>query len=168
MEMVRIKMNKLFMVLFAMLFVISACSKKQVEQSAGTEEASASVSDSYGPGGSDYQQAGALSTVNFQYDKATLTSSAKKILNQNADWLKTNENIFVQIEGHCDSRGTIEYNLALGERRAVTVKNYLSKLGVDSKRLSTISYGEERPIAMDENESAWGRNRRANFVVISK
>ena len=78
--------------------------------------------------------------------------------------MKKNANTKVQIEGHCDSRGSIEYNVALGERRANSVKDYMLSLGLGSNRLATISYGEEKPLVSAENEAAWKKNRRANFV----
>jgi peptidoglycan-associated lipoprotein len=104
-------------------------------------------------------------TVYFAFDDYTLSSSAQGTLTGLADHLKTAQNTVVQIEGHCDERGSIEYNLALGERRAQSVKNYLSQLGVDAGRLSTISYGEEKPAQEGHDESAWQKNRRAEFTL---
>ena len=103
--------------------------------------------------------------VYFAYDDYTLNSDSQGKLNQLADSLKANAGAVVQIEGHCDERGSIEYNLALGQRRAESVKKYLIQMGVDGARLSTISYGEERPAAQGHNEAAWSKNRRAEFVV---
>lgn len=114
--------------------------------------------------GSDSGKVSGLVTVNFDYDKSSLSADAKKKLQQNADWINSNPKAKVQIEGHCDARGSIEYNLALGERRANSVKNYLASLGVAKDRLSTISYGEEKPLMTGESESAYAKNRRANFV----
>ncbi|MBL7670425.1 MAG: peptidoglycan-associated lipoprotein Pal [Bdellovibrionaceae bacterium] len=114
--------------------------------------------------GSDSGKVSGLVTVNFEYDKSSLSADAKKKLQQNANWINANPKAKVQIEGHCDARGSIEYNLALGERRANSVKNYLGSLGVAKDRLSTISYGEEKPLTTDETESAYAKNRRANFV----
>jgi peptidoglycan-associated lipoprotein len=90
------------------------------------------------------------------------------VLKENAAFLKKNPNMRVQIEGHCDERGTVEYNLALGERRANNTKKYLVFLGIPSDRISTISYGKERPLDKGHHEEAWTRNRRAHIVVISK
>ncbi len=98
--------------------------------------------------------------VYFGYDKFNLKADASKTLDKQAAWLKTNPSVTVAIEGHCDERGTREYNLALGERRANSVKEYLILLGVNPARLKTISYGKERPVAMGSNEAAWGQNRR--------
>lgn len=119
-------------------------------------------------GDSDSNKAGGLKTVYFDFDSSEISGDTKSALQGNADYLKTNKNVDVQIEGHCDERGGRQYNLALGERRAKAVRDYLVALGVESKRLSTISYGSERPKAEGSDESAWAQNRRANFVVTAK
>lgn len=103
--------------------------------------------------------------VHFEFDQSRLLPEAKAILKNKAKWLMANPMVNVIIEGHCDERGTNEYNMALGDRRAQSVKNYLVDLGVPSRRLTTISYGEERPIAFGQNETAWAKNRRAQFVI---
>lgn len=118
----------------------------------------------FDPSGSDAGVAVGLKTVHFGYDKSSLDEEAKKEIAANADWMKKNPGARVQIEGHCDARGTIEYNVALGERRANTVKAYMVSLGVNSDRLSTISYGKEKPLVVGDTEEAYGKNRRANFV----
>lgn len=119
---------------------------------------------SFDPAGSDSGKIAGLVTVHFGYDKSSLDAGAKKDIATNVDWMKKNGNVKVQIEGHCDSRGTIEYNVALGERRANAVKAYMVSLGIAADRLSTISYGKEKPVANGDSEEAWGKNRRANFV----
>ena len=101
----------------------------------------------------------------FDFDSTVLGSAAQEPLNQNAAWLEKNALSKARIEGHCDSRGTSEYNLALGERRASTAKEYLVRLGVASSRLETISFGEERPFDSGQGENAWAKNRRAHFVM---
>ena len=101
----------------------------------------------------------------FEFDKATLTPEAIEILTQNGAWLKNNADVAITIEGHCDERGTNGYNLALGDRRAERVKAFLTDLGVDRSRLTTISYGEERPFDRGNDETAWARNRRAHFLI---
>lgn len=116
--------------------------------------------------GSDSNNIAGLTTVYFDYDKSTLSSSSRDALKSNADWMKSNASVTVQIEGHTDSRGSIEYNLALGERRANAVKSYLQTLGVAASRLKTISYGKERPLVTGDSEEAWSKNRRANFVPV--
>jgi peptidoglycan-associated lipoprotein len=119
-------------------------------------------------GDSDSNTAGGLQTINFAFDSSALDSVAKGNLKSNADYLKANANIDVQVEGHCDERGSRQYNLALGERRAKAVRDQLVAQGVAAKRISTISYGSERPLADGQNESAWSKNRRANFVITAK
>jgi peptidoglycan-associated lipoprotein len=116
--------------------------------------------------GSDSGKIPGLFTVYFAYDKASLSAEARKKLAENADWIKNNPKVTIQIEGHTDSRGSIEYNLALGERRAKSVKSYLEGIGVDSKRMNVISYGKEKPLVTGDNEEAWSKNRRANFVPL--
>lgn len=104
-----------------------------------------------------------LKTVYFDFDRYNLRDDARRALEQDAEILKNNPDIKVMVEGHCDERGTNEYNLALGENRANAVRDYLVRLGIDAGRLSTISYGEERPVAMGHDEAAWAQNRRAQF-----
>jgi peptidoglycan-associated lipoprotein len=101
----------------------------------------------------------------FEFDSASLSVEAQEILRQKAVWLKNNPRAKVIIEGHCDERGTNEYNLALGDRRAFSAKTFLVDLGIDDTRLSTVSYGEERPLSTATGEDAWAQNRRAHFVI---
>lgn len=119
-------------------------------------------------GDSDSNTAGGLQTIYFGFDSSTLDSSTKETLKGNAEFLKANASVDVQVEGHCDERGGRQYNLALGERRAKTIRDYLVGLGVESKRVSIISYGNERPVSEGHDESAWSKNRRGNFVVTAK
>ncbi len=109
-----------------------------------------------------------LKDIYFGYDKYEIRREDEEILKENAAFLKKNPKMKIQIEGHCDDRGTAEYNLALGERRANHTKKYLVSLGIASDRISTISYGEERPLDPSNNEEAWAKNRRAHIVVLSK
>jgi peptidoglycan-associated lipoprotein len=109
-----------------------------------------------------------LKDVHFEFDRYELTEEARKILNEDAKVLSAHPTLVIQIEGHCDERGSIEYNLALGEKRAVSVRLYLIKLGVQGNRLSTISYGEERPLDPGHNEEAWAKNRRGHLVILSR
>ncbi|MEP0828203.1 MAG: peptidoglycan-associated lipoprotein Pal [bacterium] len=106
--------------------------------------------------------------VYFDFDKYNLVDSAKRALDHNAMILKDNPNLIIRIEGHCDERGTIEYNLSLGEKRAAAAKKYLTDLGIDPGRLQTISYGKERPAVAGSNEAAWAKNRRDEFKIISQ
>lgn len=101
----------------------------------------------------------------FEFDSSALTSAAQAILKKKALWIKANPFADIIIEGHCDERGTNEYNLALGDRRANSAKTFLIDLGISPAKLTTISYGEERPLDMGHNEEAWAKNRRAQFVV---
>jgi peptidoglycan-associated lipoprotein len=103
--------------------------------------------------------------VFFTYDSAVLSPEARQTLERQVEWMKLFPSVVVTIEGHCDERGTREYNLALGERRASAVKNYMSALGVSPNRLTTISYGKERPYALGHNEEGWQLNRRGVSVV---
>ena len=103
--------------------------------------------------------------VFFDFDKFDLTSEAQETLRRQAEWMQQNPEITVTIEGHADERGTREYNLALGERRANSVKDFLSALGVARTRIDTISYGKERPVALGHNEAAWSQNRRGVTVI---
>ena len=106
-----------------------------------------------------------LKDVFFNFDKAAIRDDQKAALNDNVGWLKGNTGAKVLVEGHCDERGTAEYNLALGERRAKAVKDYLVAAGIAADRISTITYGKERPFVLGHDESAWKWNRRAHFVA---
>jgi peptidoglycan-associated lipoprotein len=158
----------------ATLVLTSACgSKKKAGEGVAVGDANPDAGISakemtFDPMGSDSGSISGLSTIYFDYDQAQLSADARRQLAQNAEWIKSNGNVSVQIEGHCDSRGTVEYNIALGERRAVAVKKYLTSLGIPSKRLSVISYGKERPVAQGDSEDAFTKNRRANFVPVPK
>ncbi len=103
--------------------------------------------------------------VYFEYDKAVLLPEARDNLRNKAKWLTANPDISVVIEGHCDERGSNDYNMALGDRRAGSVKTFLVDLGIASQRLTTISYGEEKPLDPGHDEEAWAKNRRAHFVI---
>jgi peptidoglycan-associated lipoprotein len=103
--------------------------------------------------------------VLFEFDSASLSVEAQEILRAKAVWLRENPGARVTIEGHCDERGTNEYNLALGDRRAFSAKSFLVDLGIADSRLTTISYGEEQPIDSRSTEDAWAKNRRAHFVI---
>lgn len=113
-------------------------------------------------------EGGPLKDVHFAYDSFDLDESARQTLRENGDWLKDHPKAKVEIEGHCDERGTVEYNLALGAKRARAVKDYLVTLGTSADQLTTISYGEELPLCREHEESCWQRNRRAHFVVLAE
>lgn len=108
-----------------------------------------------------------LYTIHFDFDRYTINESEKNLIDENAKWLTSSPAVKVRIEGHADERGETEYNLALGDRRARSVKKFLEDLGVAPERLSTISYGEEKPTALGHNEDAWAKNRRAEFDTLN-
>jgi peptidoglycan-associated lipoprotein len=107
-----------------------------------------------------------MKDVFFEFDRYDLNADARTILRANADWLRSNPSARVEIEGHCDERGTNEYNLALGAKRAQAAREFLATLGIGADRLSTISYGEEIPVCREHEESCWKQNRRARFVIL--
>jgi peptidoglycan-associated lipoprotein len=107
----------------------------------------------------------ALRDVHFDFDRYTIRPQDGKTLEQNARWLSANPRALVLIEGHTDERGTNEYNMALGERRASVTREYLAALGIDRARVTLLTYGEERPVCTDRSESCWAQNRRAHFLV---
>jgi peptidoglycan-associated lipoprotein len=162
-----------------LVFALGACkSKKTAEDTAAPENAA--VTDTNAPpqiestpmnfdaAGSDSGKINGLQTIHFDYDKTALNADAKKKIAGNVEWMKANPNTKLQIEGHCDARGSIEYNLSLGERRANSVKSYMTSLGIPAARLSIISYGKEKPIANGDSESDYAKNRRANFVPLGQ
>lgn len=106
-----------------------------------------------------------LQKIHFDFDKSNVKAEFEPVLKANATWLQANSGSKVTIEGHCDERGSVEYNVALGDRRANSAKGYLKNLGVADARLSTISYGKERPGCTQHNESCWWQNRRAEFLA---
>ena len=115
--------------------------------------------------GTAEKKASPLKDIFFDFDKSSIRADMKKSLVENVQWLKVNPTVSIIIEGHCDERGTGEYNLALGQRRAKSVTNYLVAAGIDAKRIKVISYGKERPFATGHDESAWKLNRRAHLAL---
>jgi peptidoglycan-associated lipoprotein len=109
-----------------------------------------------------------LGDVFFDYDQSTIRDDARPLLQKNADWLKRWTSTQITVEGHCDSRGSAEYNLALGTRRAEAVKAYLESLGVPSTRVTVVSKGKEQPACSEESESCWQQNRRGHFIITAK
>jgi peptidoglycan-associated lipoprotein len=166
------KLLSLAATLSVILGLVAGCKSKpkatdqDLQSAPGAAATIDSTPLSFDTAGSDSGKIDGLKTVYFPYDKSSLEAQAKKDLAGNAEWLKARPGIKLQIEGHCDERGTIEYNVALGERRANTVKAHLVSLGIPSDRLSTISYGEEKPLVTGDSESVWTKNRRANFVPL--
>ena len=166
----------------SMVLLLTNCSKKEVRQDEPLMSPDSGANSGLAPGGvpvdSNPMAAGGDSGLGdsgsefkvayFDYDSYSLRADAREALKTNAVWLKKNKAVKVQIEGHCDERGTTEYNLALGERRANAARDFLTKLGVPKARLSVISYGEERPSDPGHSDAAWSRNRRAVFVVLTR
>ncbi len=111
---------------------------------------------------------GYLQRIHFDFDKYNIREDQKPILIKNAEWLKAHPTVKILIEGHCDERGTEEYNLALGEKRAKAVRDFLISLGISPDRIKIVSYGKSRPLDPRHNEEAWAKNRRAEFVIIAK
>lgn len=111
---------------------------------------------------------GELQDIHFDYDASELSPPARATLQANAGWLHSNPTAKVEIEGHCDNRGTVEYNLALGAERARAAYDYLVSLGIAPERIATISYGEEAPLCAEDSEACWRQNRRVHFLIISR
>lgn len=150
-----------------------ACAKKQVKQettpaTSVPEESDLNAKEFVEPSEIDPALAKIFKDIYFDFDRYNLKPEAKKTLDGIGEWLKNNASYRVLIEGHCDERGTNEYNLALGERRANSAKTYLIGLGIAEKRISTISYGEEKPQCTEHNESCWWKNRRCHFLLARK
>jgi peptidoglycan-associated lipoprotein len=169
----RRKMQKKTWLIIALLLVIPGllltvgCQKKAVSQAKAPAPAPAPAPEP-APAPAPKPTPGWNITQNniyFEFDKSTLTPMAQDTLMRHAAWLRENANATVTIEGHADERGTNEYNLALGDRRADSAKAFLVDLGIASSRLTTISYGEERPLCMEQTEECWAKNRRGHFVV---
>ena len=175
-------MNRRLFAAIALAFLTAACASKTNSDAAATtdgataDRAPLSRNDvifdkdmagkgQFGPGSQEDLNAQAGDRVFFAYDSSELSAEGRATLEKQAGWLKQYANVNITVEGHCDERGTREYNLALGERRAQAVKNYLVSLGVPAERLNTISYGKERPAVMGADESAWAQNRRGVTVV---
>ena len=162
-----------------LVFFLAACSTtpKDTSDSSGSGSASSSsdVSDtnsetetssaSIEPGSQEDLIVNVGDRVFFNYDSSELDADALELLQDQVAWLKQYSDVSVIIEGHCDERGTREYNLALGEKRAQSVKNYLISLGISSDRVSTISYGKERPAVIGSNDGAWAQNRRSVTII---
>ena len=155
-------MKTRFLAVLASLALVSACASTDSAEEASAETTQQAAIEEQSE---DFAQA-AKDRVFFGFDKSTLNAEAVDTLKAQAEWLLANPDTTAVVEGHADDRGTREYNLALGERRAVAVKNYLISRGVDASRIKTISYGKERPAVVGANEAAWAQNRRAVTVVV--
>jgi peptidoglycan-associated lipoprotein len=154
--------------MFAAMLLLAACESASDQGNAAAGGGTATGNQQTTrvvPGSSEDFVQNVGDRVFYDYDRSDLKPEARQTLERQAAWLKQYSNVRLQIEGHCDERGTREYNLALGERRANAAKNYLVALGIPASRLSTISYGKERPAVLGSNETSWAQNRRAVSVV---
>jgi peptidoglycan-associated lipoprotein len=156
--------------LLGVLLLLAACSSPPPEAPpagppGGAGGAGGIGSSNIVPGSQQDLEASAGDRIFFSFDRSDISPEAREILTRQADWLRRYPNVTVTIEGHCDERGTREYNLALGERRAQAAKNVLVALGIPASRISTISYGKERPAVVGSTEEAYAQNRRAVTVV---
>jgi peptidoglycan-associated lipoprotein len=134
--------------------------------SSGTSGTSGTAARTDGrPEPKDFVAIADLADIHFDFDRYDITAAAAPILDRNAAWLKSRARAIILIEGHCDERGTSEYNLALGDRRAKATMNYLTARGVETRRVTVISYGEDRPQCRERTEACWAKNRRARFLV---
>ncbi len=143
--------------LFCAIIALSGCSSLSESSLFGGSECESRLARNFMENAED--------RVFFAYDSSSISPDSAEILDSQVNWLKKHDNVDVVVQGYCDERGTREYNLALGERRANAVKQYLVSHGIDSSRISTISYGKERPAVLGSNEAAWAQNRRAVTVV---
>ncbi len=162
-------MFKKFMCLMAALVLVAACDTTSdsdgLNNANGANGAGAGKSSVARPGSQEDLVVNVGDRVFFGFDKSDLSAEARATLDRQVSWLKKYPSVSVTVEGHCDERGTREYNLALGERRATAAKNYIVAAGVDAARVKTVSYGKERPAVLGSNEAAWAQNRRAVTVV---
>ncbi|MDE2029879.1 MAG: peptidoglycan-associated lipoprotein Pal [Alphaproteobacteria bacterium] len=163
-------MYKKLLCLAAALVLVTACDTTGSTQGEGGANGSAGgkIMSAAQPGTQEDLVVNVGDRVFFAFDKSDLSSAAQATLDRQATWLKKYPDVKALIEGNCDERGTREYNLALGQRRATAVKNYLVAAGIPAGRISTISYGKERPAVVGHNEAAWAQNRRAVTVVTTK
>lgn len=163
------KLSSTLIAVISAAFLLTACeSGPQGAGGAGGAGGNATGGANATPGSQEDLAANVGDRVFFDYNSSTLSAEAQKTLERQAGWLKQYPDAGISLEGHCDERGTREFNLALGERRASAAKKYLVSLGVKPSRVSTISYGKERPAVIGSNESAWAQNRRAVTVITSK
>ena len=168
----------LVLTLLAASLTLTSCASKKTKPTDGVDGSADSTSQMDNGnnsgvalelnGDSDSNRAGALKTVYFGYNSSAIDGDTRDALNSNAEFLKTNGAVKVQVEGHCDERGSVQFNLALGERRAKSVRDYLVAQGVASSRISIISLGKEKPVSFGHDEESWSKNRRGNFVVTEK
>ena len=156
-----------FIAMLLTLAFANACSSNKPKTDEGAVP-NAPAADENLSGDSDSGKAMGLQTVHFPFDSFSLDAAGKSTLQANAEVLKSNANVKIQVEGHCDQKGGIQYNIALGEKRANAAKKFLADQGVSAERITTISFGKERPIDNGNTDEAHAKNRRANFVITAK
>ena len=159
-------MKKLGVLMLAATLALSACSKPKAAEDSNLP--SAANADENTMGDSDNGKAMGLQSIHFGYDAYTLDEEIKTTLKSNAQILKDKASLKIQVEGHCDARGGIQYNLGLGEKRANMVKKFLESQGVAANRITTISYGKEKPMDAGTTDEAYAKNRRANFAITTR
>ena len=162
---------------FLLVFALSSCARTGVESGLSSDDTQLGTSRSQIVPAREFERSGALPSlegfvshhdlqdIHFAFDRSVLTHESIAALNRDAEWFKKNPTTLILIEGHADERGTNEYNLALGERRAKAAKDYLVSVGIKYSRVSQISYGEERPVCKESTEECWAKNRRDHFMV---
>lgn len=158
-------MNLRPLALLAVVLLVAACTETPKSGGPGTGATTTTTTSNVVPGSKQDFVQNVGDRVFFAFNESNITPEGHAILEKQADWLKRYQNVTITVEGHCDDRGTREYNLALGERRATAVKKMLVALGIPANRVSTISYGKERPAVVGDNEAAWAQNRRGVTVV---
>lgn len=164
--------KKVYFAVFMLAAAAAGCSKKMVKIDRPKEPAAQAPAPApqqeeseAALRGKEFFSSPEVSPVYFEYDRTELTAKARELLRKNAGWLEENPEAEVKIEGHCDERGTTEYNLGLGVRRANAVRDFYKAMGIAIKRLSTISYGEDKPACAQSGDSCWKKNRRAETLV---
>jgi peptidoglycan-associated lipoprotein len=172
----KLKLFGLFVLIIAGAFILSGCgcfmqaakgeAAPPAPPGAKTTAPEAKKEARVQPPAQGSQAATMLKDINFDFDKYNIRQEDANILKKDAEWLSSNRKARVKIEGYCDERGTVEYNLVLGQKRADATKNYFVSLGIDPKTLETVSYGKERPLDPAHNEAAWAKNRRAHLVPL--
>ena len=171
------KSGRVALALLLLIPLAGACKKKGLRPGEAGAEGAGMGEEGLASSGSSLERSkrglapeedGILKDVHFAFDSFELDGAARDVLARNLDWLRSNGRAKIEVEGHCDSRGTIEYNLALGAKRAKSVKDHLVGQGIAAERISTISYGKELPLCHEENETCWARNRRAHSVVLGQ
>ncbi len=176
--------NLVFLVMITLVLsvalVFSSCAKKlgssegaekqavAQKQSAATDQAASQKAAAAAKAEAELKEVAAIGDVYFDYNTASLRPEGKKALQKYAEWLKAHPKYVLKVEGHCDERGTVEYNMALGEKRANAAMKYIQTLGADKNKVSAVSYGKERPVDPGHDEKAWSKNRRDHIVVTAE